>query len=345
MAVGREAEPVAADDGRLFFGGQELDARHAHVDEGRLGPDPLRRHPEDVPARHVDAAREAHEDEERPARLEAVDAHVDPVAPLDARGLRGGKGPRRVADGGCLDAGDGLCPLGRERLDMGGQAVEAETVFFYELVVIEFFGDDDVDHGQGKGAFASGPELEPVIGDLRRADTPRVHDDHLLGHLERPVEHAPAHAVGRPRLRVVAAPVHDAGRRRAAEAVDVDDGEAAEGEIARDYPREVAKVAGAHEIGRAEGVGEPERKLRVGPPRALGHGKILGPRLPADPVEALNHPGDRLIPRDPLPPVLAAVLLPCAEGASGGPCGRAFRGPPPPWGRGNPCWSGCPGRP
>ncbi len=193
---------------------------------------------------------------------------------------------------------------------MGSQAVKAETVFFHELVVIYVFGDDDVDHGQGQRAFTSRPELEPVMGDLHRADTPRVHDDHLLGLLERPVEHAPAHAVGRPRLRVVAAPVHDAGRRRAAEAVDVDDGEAAEGEVARDYPREVAEVAGAHEIGRAEGVGEPECKLRVGPPRALGHGKILGPRLPADSVEALNHPGDRLIPRDPLPPVFTACSCP-----------------------------------
>ncbi len=65
-----------------------------------------------------------------------------------------------------------------------------------------------------------------------------IHDDHLFGLLERPLEHCSAHAVGRARLRVVTAPVHDAGRRLAPEAVNVDDGKAAARDAARNHPRE-----------------------------------------------------------------------------------------------------------
>ena len=68
--------------------------------------------------------------------------------------------------------------------DVLGQAVETETVFFHEIVVKEVFRDDRVDHGQSQGAITAGTKLEPVVGSLRRADAPRVHDDHLLGLLE-----------------------------------------------------------------------------------------------------------------------------------------------------------------
>ena len=290
MAVRREAEPVAADDGRLFFGGHELAAPTLEVGGFvPLGPDPLRRHPENVPARHIDIARNPHEDEERPGSLEGVCAHVDPVAPLDARGLRCCKGPRRATDQGRADARYGRCPFRREGPDVVGQAVETESVFFHKFVVIEVFTDNDVYHGKGQRTFTARPQLKPVIGLLGRPDAPRVYDDYLFCLLERPFEHCPAHAVGRSRLRVVAAPVHDARGHLVPKAVNVGDGKGAYGDAAGNHPREEAIVAGRHKIGGAEGVSEAVGILGVGPPRALGQGEILGPRFPAHAVESFRY--------------------------------------------------------
>ena len=182
-----EADLLVIDDNSPDGTGQWCDKKgaedprvHCLHRQGKLGL-VLRRHPENVPARHVDIARDPHEDEERPGRLEGVRARVDPVAPLDARGPRRREGPGRLPDQGRAHARYGFRPFRREGADVAGQPVEAVPVFLHERMVVEVFADNDVHHGEGQRAFAARPQLKPVIGSPGRPDAPRVHDDHLFG--------------------------------------------------------------------------------------------------------------------------------------------------------------------
>ena len=61
------------------------------------------------------------------------------------------------------------------------QAVEAETVFLHELMVVEVLADNDIYHCEGQRAFTARLELEPVIGLFGKPDAPRVYDDLLFG--------------------------------------------------------------------------------------------------------------------------------------------------------------------
>ena len=163
-----------------------------------------------------------------------------------------------------------------------------------------------LDHGQGQGALAAGAKLQPVIGLFGQADAPGIHDDDLFRLLYGPQEHGPAHAVGRAGFHDVAAPVEDAGRGLSPETVDVAHGQTAEGDGAADDTGQIAEMAGIDEVGRAEGVGETDGELGVGPSGALGYGQELRPGFLADAVEAIRHLREGLLPGDALPAVLSA---------------------------------------
>ena len=63
---------------------------------------------------------------------------------------------------------------------MRDQFVETDGVLLDELLVIEFFLDDDVDHRQGHCAVGAGPDLQVHVGLIGQGDALGV-DDHQLG--------------------------------------------------------------------------------------------------------------------------------------------------------------------
>jgi len=70
--------------------------------------------------------------------------------------LRGCERPGCLRDERSGEARDGGRPRRRDGADVVGEAVEAESVFFHEFVIVEILACDDVDHREGQRALTAG---------------------------------------------------------------------------------------------------------------------------------------------------------------------------------------------
>jgi hypothetical protein len=95
----------------------------------------------------------------------------------DDCGLCSSKLPGHLLDGGCRDFGDPGSPFDRVGLDEFLELVDACGQFAHELLVVEPFVDDDVDHGQGKGQIGAGFDGYPEVGLGGGYGVQRVKDD------------------------------------------------------------------------------------------------------------------------------------------------------------------------
>ena len=128
-------------------------------------------------ARHVEVARDGHEVDCHLALLHAVGLLVGGQAPLYGARLGGGvhaRGAVDVLDGHVADLG-GL--LRRHALHPLGQFVETVAPVLNEVVVVEVFGDDDVEHGHAERRVGAGAQLQMDVGARGQPGHARIDDN------------------------------------------------------------------------------------------------------------------------------------------------------------------------
>ncbi|OPY08390.1 MAG: hypothetical protein A4E67_00985 [Syntrophaceae bacterium PtaB.Bin038] len=260
----------------------------------------------DVAAGDVEVARDRHQADKGPRRLEGLRVVLDGVAPLDGCGLRRGVGPGGPADEVGRHPGDAGDLLGRVLFYVGRKLVEAVGPFLHELPVIQALLDDHVEEAQGERRIRAGPKLQPVLRLPGQVDAPRVDDDDLGAVLDLLHEHAAdlTLLVGGGD---VAAPEDD----ELALVVQVRHGVEAAGVHARNLPGRVADILGGDDVGGTEEIGQADLDEVIEP---LGHahaeGDPLGAVLFLDLEKALGDRLQGLIPRDAGPLPLAPLSDP-----------------------------------
>lgn len=72
-----------------------------------------------------------------------------------------------------------LGPLRRPNSSRLRQLIKARCIAGYELVVIQFLGNQDMGNAQQQGQIASGTHTQPAVGKRGRATAPGVNHDDL----------------------------------------------------------------------------------------------------------------------------------------------------------------------
>ncbi len=273
-----------------------------------------------VRARLVDVAAHAHDVAHRLAQLDGVVLRVEGQAPLDGAALGLGVEACGLADEVGIEPGHLGRPFGRELRHVVLQVVVVGAPLVHEVGVVQIFLRDDVEPGKRHGHVGGRTQRQPVH---RMGSDPRELrvDAHELGALlhagHQPVAQVPV-GVGLQRL---AAPHHHDVRAHPF-AVDVavlmpfrgvHDGEVADARGRAARARQVARIArrpdGA-DVRRAQAGAAQKRH----PGRDVAAGAVVhedGLAAEAGFVDVGVDPvGDgveRLVPRDALPLVLAAL--------------------------------------
>ena len=274
---------------------------------------------EDLAAGDVQVAGDGHQGHRHLAVLHAVCLLVGREAPLDGAGLGGGVHARRGADLVGRNAADLGGLLGRHGGAPLGQLVEAVAPVLHEVVVVEVFLDDDVDHGHAERRVGAGAQLQEDVGPGCQPGHARIDDDEARaaahGVHHRVTEEAVGVALERrlaphhQDLGLLIALVVPAPRQRAGivpfgigGAADVGDGCQA---------RRVAGVAGLRvaEVRRAEAHGAVGSERAALAARAGEHDDALAPVLRRDAVVLALDDVKRLVPRNLLPRVRVAAVL------------------------------------
>ena len=119
---------------------------------------------DELAARNVDVARDGLERQDAVAGLHAVGLLVDAQAPGDLRRLRLCVGARRLADEVGIHARDLGSLLHRHGSHALGELFEAVAPFLDEIVVVEVFGNDDVEHGHGQRRVGARTQAQMPVG-------------------------------------------------------------------------------------------------------------------------------------------------------------------------------------
>ena len=274
---------------------------------------------EDLAAGNVQVAGDGHQGHRHLALLHAVGLLVGRKSPLDGAGLGGGvhacRGAdlvgRHAADLGGLFGRHGGAPL--------GQLVEAVAPVLDEVVVVEVFLDDDVDHGHAQRRVGAGAQLQEDVGPRGQPGHTRVDDDEARAAAHGVHHRMPEEAVGVALQRRLAPHHQDLGllvalvvptpRQRTGivpfgirGAGDVGDG-GQTGRVARVTRLRVAVVR------RAEAHGAVRRERAALAARAGEHDDALAPVLRRDAVVFALDDVERLVPRYLLPCLGVAAVL------------------------------------
>ena len=132
---------------------------------------------QDLPARNVDVGGEGHEANGAMGQLHAVRALVEREAPLQRRGFGVGVHARCRLDVLGVDAADLARLLGRHLGHALGQLLEAVAPVLHEVVVVEVFLDDGVQHGHAQRRVSAGAHAQVVVGARRKPRDARIHHD------------------------------------------------------------------------------------------------------------------------------------------------------------------------
>ena len=273
-----------------------------------------------VRARLVDVAAHAHDVAHRLAQLDGVVLRVEGQAPLDGAALGLGVEACGLADEVGVEPGHLGRPFGRELRHVVLQVVVVGAPLVHEVGVVQIFLRDDVEPGKRHGHVGGRTQRQPVH---RMGSDPRELrvDAHELGALlhagHQPVAQVPV-GVGLQRL---AAPHHHDVRAHPF-AVDVavlmpfrgvHDGEVADARGRAARARQVARIArrpNGADVRRSQAGAAQKRH----PGRDVAAGAVVhedGLAAEAGFVDVGVDPvGDgveRLVPRDALPLVLAAL--------------------------------------
>ncbi len=241
------------------------------------------------------------------AALRVVAVPVDAASRVDQRGRPAQRQlPRGLADQRRVEAGLGGGPLGRGRLDLLDELVEAESVLRDEGPVVPAFGDEDVHPRQQQGEVGARLDRQPVLRLARRHRVARVdHDDrdparHRVGEL---LHLQVVHVLAEVRTdQHQAVGVLDVGRFGRAEALAV-------GQVEAD----VARAAALCERGAGH-VDAPVALQHVldeaHADAVVQHGDRFRPVRALDLLHAVGDVRQRLVPGRRLPRVLAAFAGP-----------------------------------
>ena len=312
--------------GRVFLDAQDLALQfRAQVAPAESQLQAVVHVADELAARNVDVARDGLERQDAVTGLHAVGLLIDAQAPGDLRRLRLGVGARRLADEVGVHARDLGSLLHRHGRHALGELFEAVAPFLDEIVVVEVFGNDDVEHGHGQRRVGARTQPQMPVGARRHPIHARL-DAHELGAAAHHVDGGMAEqavAVGRQGL---LGPEHDelgqlehrvvVASRRAARVVHLGIRGAQHVRGAGDA-RDVARVAGL----RVAGVRRADAGLRIG--REHGAAFAAGAAHDEDgfgPVvllvvgHLLGNEVECLVPGDALPLVLAAVLAGALHG-------------------------------
>ena len=143
---------------------------------------------------------------------DAGDLLIELQAPLHGAGTGGSKGARRLVDFRLFDPAD----FGSARRRHGGHAlaqlVEAIAVGLHELVVVQVFFYDDVEHGHGKGCIGAGTQSDPLLGARSAPGQFGIDDDQFRALLHEVYHPMAEKSVGIRYDRIVSPDHHDLGR-------------------------------------------------------------------------------------------------------------------------------------
>ena len=130
------------------------------------------------PALAAPVAEQRGQERDRAAALRVVAVPDDaPARVHDRRGTVARELARRRADQAGVDAGFRRRPLGRVRLDLGGELVEAVAVLLDERAVVAAFAHQHVHPREQQREVGAGPDRQPVLGLARGDREARVDDD------------------------------------------------------------------------------------------------------------------------------------------------------------------------
>jgi hypothetical protein len=221
---------------------------------------------QNLPARLVDIAGEAHDGHEGAIVVGAVDLLLDRHSPLDTRRLRGGKQPRRRPNLLFRHPGNPCHVVNRILTNPLDERFPAIHIVVHEFLVVQLLMDDDMEHAQGERRIGAGPELQPDIGACRESGQPRIDDDKLCPFVQA-TRQGLAFVLVRIADHQVVAPDHEA----LGVIVVVHNGIGAAGDDARGNAWAVAEMAGSQDVWGAEQIGKPIDDGFVFAPRAISH--------------------------------------------------------------------------
>ena len=267
-------------------------------------------------ARHVEVAGDGPQRGDGLRAGSALRLHVHGQAPHDVGGVRFGEQARGGGDLVLGDPGHLLDLVHVERAGAFGQLVKAIGPALDEIVVVEVFLDDHLDHRERERRVGAGAQLQVDVGVCSQPGDARLDGDELAAELHGVGDPVPHEEVGVGN-RGVAAP--DDGALRAGplgvvvaqrrELGEVGDEHAAVGhdhqrqarQIARGAGQETVLVGAAHSVHHA-----PDLPLVVAGGAAQGVNRVaaVGHR---DAPKLLVASLECLVPRDTLPLVFAAL--------------------------------------